>query len=67
MKNYEINFDAITMKDEIVENLTLQINLPDNECIERKPQVLQRLCVEYARLKNISCSFANINSIKEVA
>jgi hypothetical protein len=65
MKKYEINFDAITTKDEVVGNLTLPINLPDNRCIERKPQALQRLCVEYARLNNIACSFANIISIKE--
>lgn len=65
MKNFEIEFDAITTKDEIVGSLTLKIALPDEMCMVNKPQALNRLCVEYARLNNVSCSFANINSIKE--
>lgn len=64
MKNYKINFDAITTKDEIVGNLTFEIKLPDS--YHKKCLALHRLCVEYARLNNISCSFVNINSIREV-
>lgn len=65
MKPYTINFDAVTTKGEKVDNLTLKISLPDNGCTSKKPQVLHRLCVEFARLCNISCSYANINSIEE--
>lgn len=64
MKNYKINFDAVTTNDDVVGNFTLCINLPEYGVADRRVLALRRLCVEYARLNNVSCSFADIKSIE---
>lgn len=63
MKDYIISFEALTTNDKIAGTLELKIVLPDKAFEERKEQALHRLCVEYARLNNVPCSFAKITSI----
>ena len=65
MKTYEINFDAVTTMGGVVGNLTLKINLPNEECLSIKEMAFHRLCVEYARVCGVACSYADIKSVKE--
>lgn len=65
MKGYFITFDALTSNDEVVGTLELRIALPEMAFTERKEQALHRLCVEYARLSSVPCSFARIINVKE--
>ena len=66
MKEYLISFEALKTTGESVGTLELKIALPDIAFTEQKEQALHRLCVEYARLHNVACSFARITNISEV-
>ena len=66
MKEYLINYEALKTTGECVGILELKIKLPDTAFTKEKEQALQRLCVEYARLHNVKCSFVRITSISEV-
>lgn len=65
--NYKINFDATNSKGDIVANITFEVGpfYPEEKPINRSVLALQRLCVEYARLIGIKCSFADIISIQK--
>ena len=64
MKEYLISYEALKTTGECVGILELKIKLPGIAFTKEKEQALQRLCVEYARLCNVKCSFANITNIK---
>ena len=66
MKEYLISYKALKTTGDIVGTLVLKIELPDIAFTKQKEQVLHRLCVEYARLQNVACSFVRITNIIEV-
>ena len=66
MQEYKIKFDALNIHGEVLKTLTLQIKLPVTEYKNKKLRALQRLCVEYARLNDVSCSYSHIISMETV-
>ena len=63
---YEITFNALTLHCTVVGTATFTIVTDHPLNLEHKPLGFQRLCVEYARLIGISCSFAEIMEIVEI-
>jgi len=57
---YEIRFNALNTKGDVVGSATFSITTSQLLDLGHKPKAFQRLCVEYARLIGISCSFAEI-------
>lgn len=62
---YEITFIAMTTKGDVVGTRTFCITSSERLDIKGKTASLLRLCVEYARLTGIKCSFAEIIDIDE--
>lgn len=61
--NYKINFNALTAVGDVVGSATLTITTNQPLLIQKKSPCFHRMCVEYARLIGISCSFAEIVSV----
>lgn len=62
---YEITFNALNTKGEVMGARTFCITSSERLDIEGKTACLLRLCVEYARLTGIRCSLAEITDIDE--
>lgn len=62
---YEISFLALNSKGEVVGTRTFCITSSDRLDLPAKNTCLLRLCVEYARLTGIKCSFAELLDIDE--
>ena len=58
---YEITFNALNTKGETVGTATFSITTDHQLDTGHKPLAFQRLCVEYARMIGISCSFAEVS------
>lgn len=61
---YKIIFNAMNTKGEVVGTAKFTINTEKPMAIHNKMMCFQRMCVEYARLIGISCSFADILSVE---
>jgi hypothetical protein len=63
---YRISFSALTTSGEYVgtRHFTLETSYPLN--VDGKYLCLERMCVEYARLTGLKCSFAQIYEVKEI-
>ena len=64
--NYKISFNALNIKGDVVGSATFTITTDKPLQIHKKEACFQRMCVEYARLIGISCSFADIGSVESV-
>lgn len=62
---YEISFNALNTKGGVVGSATFLITTSTKLDLKHKEAAFQRMCVEYARLIGISCSFAEIIDIDE--
>ena len=62
---YEISFNALNIQGTIVGTATFCITTSLPLDIKHKAMAFQRMCVEYARLIGISCSFAEITDVDE--
>lgn len=62
---YEISFNALTTYGRVVGSATFCITTSQPLQIDKKYACFQRMCVEYARLIGISCSFAEITDVDE--
>ena len=62
---YEISFNALNIAGDVVGSATFCITSSAKLDLAKKPLAFQRLCVEYARLIGISCSFAEITDVDE--
>ena len=61
---YKINFNALNAAGDVVGSATFSIITDKPLSIHKKQMCFQRLCVEYARLIGIPCSFAEIESVE---
>lgn len=61
---YDITFNALTADGEVVGTATFQIITPDPMDLKGKPLAFERMCVDFARLIGISCSYAEIAEVK---
>ena len=66
MQEYKIKFDALNIHGEVIDTLTLKIRLPETKYTGKKQRALERLCVEFARINNIGCSYSHIISMELV-
>lgn len=62
---YDISFNALTTDGDVVGMATFQITALVPLDLEHKSMAFRRMCVEYARLIGISCSFAEIIDVDE--
>ena len=62
---YEISFNALNTDGDVVGSATFCITTSTKLDLEHKPRAFRRMCVEYARLIGISCSYAEITDIDE--
>lgn len=62
---YKISFNASTTAGDVVGTATLTVITDKPLQIQKKSACFHRMCVEYARLIGISCSFAEILSVEE--
>ena len=62
---YQIDFNALSATGECVKKLYLTVPFADVKVLksEKKKLVLERFCVEYARLNGVKCSYAEIISM----
>ena len=61
---YDITFNALTTRGEVVGNLSFSITTPVPLNLDKGMSV-ERFCVEYARLTGVKCSFANITDFRK--
>jgi hypothetical protein len=61
---YKISFNALKATDEVVGSATLTIITDKPLQIQKKSACFHRMCVEYARLIGMPCSFAEIISVE---
>ena len=61
---YTITFEAHTANGDISGVRTFSIETDHPLELEKKTMAFERMCVEYARLTGIKCSFANIINVK---
>lgn len=62
---YEISFNALNSAGDVVGSATFCITTSRKMDLKHKDLGFKRLCVEYARLIGISCSFAEITDVDE--
>lgn len=62
---YEISFNALNTAGDVVGSATFCITTSQPLDLKHKALGFQRMCVEYARLIGISCSFAEITDVDE--
>lgn len=60
---YTINFNALTTRGDMVGSGSFTITTPQPLDLTKQMSV-ERLCVEYARLTGIKCSFAQVTILK---
>ena len=69
---YRVTFNALNTRLTVQASFEMDVG-PFNPENPNEPRLavgdlrLQRLCVEYARLRGVRCSYADIKSIDEVA
>lgn len=61
---YEIQFNALNTKGDVVGSGSFTITTSQRLDLSTKPMSLDRLCVEYARLTGVKCSFSEITYIE---
>ena len=62
---YEISFKALNSAGAVVGSATFLITTSTKLDLKHKDAAFHRMCVEYARLIGISCSFVEIIDIDE--
>jgi hypothetical protein len=62
---YKISFNAVSSADGVVGVATFTLTTDQPLDLEHKEPAFRRMCVEYARLIGIPCSFAEITDVDE--
>ena len=57
---YQISFNALTTNGDCVGTRTFTVETTRELDVDGKKMCLERMCVEYARLTGLKCSFAFI-------
>lgn len=61
---YKISFNASTTAGDVVGSATFSITTDKPLQIQKKSACFHRMCVEYARLIGIPCSYAEILTVE---
>ena len=62
---YEISFNAMTTSGERVGTRKFTIETVHPLNVDKKSMCFGRMCVEYARLTGLKCSYVHINEIRK--
>ena len=62
---YKIVFNALTTNGDCVGTRTFTVETTRPLDVDGKKMCFERMCVEYARLTGLKCSFVHINEIRK--